>query len=191
MSDENPFQAQGSEVAEPRPDRTRRRVLTFYWQHRDGKMQFISLLRPMALRWGIYGLYLAAVTWIVLKMSIDGTAWGLATGFILGAMLRDFTLLRRTWQVWPTLHSVLDWAKIEREMDRVEARHQFQNGPRPPRQPAQENAGRRHRSARSPASPATSLSGPRRRGTRFSAPSSAADRPLSKIPIEPIPSTRR
>jgi len=126
---DNPYQSPPAEAiidAEPFGglSRRQRKTLQFYLKYREQPPTVFGLVAMSATRWlvllvlcGMAGACILGITFI-LDVSLTAALFtiGLMLGLGLGATARDAGIFRNFVHVWPILHDVLNWRRIEQRL---------------------------------------------------------------------------
>ena len=127
---DNPYQSPTSETtieAELVEDLTRRqrKTLEFYLKYRDQPPTVWGLVAMSVGRWlallvltaAVFGCALAVALLIDASFTMVLFLVGLVIGMCLGATARDTGIFRNFVAVWPALHDVLNWPRIEQRLN--------------------------------------------------------------------------
>ena len=103
-----------------------RRVLEFYWKHREHQPSWRSMLLRWLRLWSLallgYGVAIGVGYLLIPKVwPWDDVLPHFVAVFLIalamGGMFRDITYLRQTTHIWPILQDVLDWDKVAARLD--------------------------------------------------------------------------
>ena len=93
--------------------KVQRRNLELYAHYRSTTPSVWRLFRLNLRRYLVFGALLILLYALGPVGGTDFLAW-LASGMLLGLLLRDLATFRRFVHIWPALEAVLDWERVER-----------------------------------------------------------------------------
>src|SRR3954447_6624700 len=91
--------------------RLQKAVLQMYWRYHVGGWALGPVLQSMWWRWLLLLVYAVLGGWLLSDVSTG--AAGLVVGVAAGAFLRDIGRIVQSCRIWPTLHEITDWQRVE------------------------------------------------------------------------------
>ena len=86
-------------------------VLQMYWRYHLGGWKRSPVLRSMWWRWLLLLVYAVLGGWLLSGVSTG--AAGLVIGVAAGAFLRDIGRIVQSCRIWPAVHEITDWHRVE------------------------------------------------------------------------------